>query len=204
MPKIFFDLDGTILNVKKRLHKLFCELTEKTIDYDEYWNLKAMGYTQAMMLDYISYPQDKKNFSSAWLKNVERIDLLKLDYIRDGVKEALDEFLSLNYDMYIVTNRQLADNLTKQLSWLDLDKYFTKVIMTYQIFSKAMAVRNSGIMPIDGYFVGDSWEDMNTACELGIRGIFLGGCWEAHADGSEKINCVADFEMVRGVIQNEE
>ena len=39
--KIFFDLDGTLINSKMRLYSLFQELVSASnLSFDEYWNLK--------------------------------------------------------------------------------------------------------------------------------------------------------------------
>ena len=42
--KIIFDLDGTLICSKKRLHKLFLDLTKATnFELQSYWNLKHQG-----------------------------------------------------------------------------------------------------------------------------------------------------------------
>ena len=46
MRKIFWDLDGTILDIRQRLYRLFCELNDTQIGFEKYWQLKEAGYNQ--------------------------------------------------------------------------------------------------------------------------------------------------------------
>ena len=62
MRKIFWDLDGTILDIRQRLYRLFCELTDTQIGFGKYWQLKEAGYNQAKMLSYIGSTMEKRSF----------------------------------------------------------------------------------------------------------------------------------------------
>ena len=50
---IFFDLDGTLLDVRARLYNLFIELAPETLcSLDEYWEIKRNGISQASFLEF--------------------------------------------------------------------------------------------------------------------------------------------------------
>ena len=57
MANLFFDFDGTIVDSKVRLYKLFCELCiDNKFSFNDYWELKRESLTQAEILKkYFNY-----------------------------------------------------------------------------------------------------------------------------------------------------
>lgn len=189
MRKIFWDLDGTILDIRQRLYRLFCELTDTQIGFEKYWQLKEAGYNQAKMLSYIGSTVEKKEFHTIWLANVERMELLHYDTLQPGIKEILADLFSGGSEMYIVTNRQCLENVKKQLYHLGINSFFKNIITTEQKFTKAEAVKQQGINAAGGIFIGDSKEDMQAALELNCEAIYLGKRLDVDMPGLKLIGC---------------
>lgn len=170
---VFFDLDGTLIDPRPRLYRLFVELTGCDLTYDEYWQLKGSGLRQSAMLEHIGYQGDADGFSKKWLNQVEREDLLKEDKIFPDVRPALDKLYAQGMKLYVVTNRQSFEGMQHELNWLKLDDGFTQLITTRQQMPKAEAVKQAGINYQRGFFVGDSKEDMEAARVLAITSVLI-------------------------------
>ncbi len=170
---IFFDLDGTLVNPKKRLYKLFIELSGSNIGYDEYWKYKKKGLNQVQMLELVGYEFQHQLFKKAWLEEVERQDLLSFDDVFDDVFSTLEFAKANSIRMIIVTNRQSYDNLMWELEKIGISDFFDEVITTYQKCSKDRAILSAEIDTTNAFFVGDSKEDMDAAAALGISGVLI-------------------------------
>lgn len=171
---IFFDLDGTLVNPRWRLYRLFIELTDCKLSYDGYWKLKDMGFNQSRMLREICFSKySGEEFSRRWLENVEREDLLEMDVLFGDVAGAIAELKGLGIKMHVVTNRQCYKELESELQRLNIRDMFEKVISTFRKCTKADAIRMAGIEIGKAIFVGDSAEDMDAALHLGISGVLI-------------------------------
>ena len=52
--RIFFDLDGTLINSKLRLYSLFQKLVPQSVlTYNEYWEYKKNKFSHSMLLNQI-------------------------------------------------------------------------------------------------------------------------------------------------------
>lgn len=197
---VFFDLDGTLINPRKRLHTLFVELSGSQIGFDEYWKCKDKGLNQAQMLEHIGYRYSCREFNKRWLEEIERKDLLSLDEVFTDVPPLLESLRTYKIKMFIVTNRQSYENLEWELLQFGISGYFDAVISTFQKCSKDEAVVKLGLCTENSVFVGDSEEDMNAARALGINGILIhrdstGGC----VNMDSKYN-ITNLSELRGIL----
>lgn len=173
MDNLFFDLDGTLIDSKKRLYNLFCELCpENQITYTEYWKIKRDGITQKEILKNFLHYEDKeiKRFQNKYLKLIEEEDRLKQDEKIDNIDRILDRFLK-KYNLYVVTNRQSSGLTKKELESFNLDKYFRKILVTKQKINKSDLIQNKLRVSKNDIFIGDTVEDILTAQILGIKSI---------------------------------
>ena len=198
VEKIFFDLDGTLINPRKRLYTLFIELSGSSIGYDDYWKYKDKGLNQRQMLRLVDYRDLHQQFSKQWMKEIERQDLLLLDEVFDDVHSELAFIKSEKIKMYIVTNRQSYIDLEWELEKKGINDYFDEVITTYQRCSKDEAVLKAGIEVTNSIFVGDSNEDMDAATTLGIQSVLL-------QRNSKGVDIIADYYIndlvgLRGIL----
>ncbi len=200
---ILFDLDGTLIDVRTRLFKLFVELTGCGLSFEEYWEKKATGADQKRMLELIGFSEcSAKEFKIKWLRNVERPDLLEEDSLFDDARDFLDSICPNSYKIYLITNRQSYDNLIKELNDLGVKHYFDGIISTFQKCKKAEAVKEHGLMLDNAIFIGDTAEDIEAAKQLGIPGVLVSrNNIEIKSDLSDYF--VTDLGELRGILFEE-
>ena len=169
--KIIFDLDGTLICSKKRLHALFCDLvkTDK-LSFDAYWNLKFSGHTnQEILKNKFGYSADEVElFVEHWMLNIESNQYLDMDSLIVGVDKFLCEMNKIN-ELYVCTARQSAPQVIEQLKKLGILDFFKKIFVTEQIKSKKQLLIDSGLVfSSQDCFVGDTGHDIMTGKELGM------------------------------------
>lgn len=168
--KVFFDLDGTLIDPRPRLYALFQELApENSLSFDEYWFIKRSRINQPDMLrQYFQYSDDQiDRFRSRWVEKVEEPSRLARDLPYEHVSEFLRQTAISTY-VYLVTARQRRDRVIEQIDKLGWSVHFTDVLTTEQRSTKAALIRDKiHTSPLD-IFIGDTGEDINTGKELGI------------------------------------
>jgi phosphoglycolate phosphatase len=169
---VFFDLDGTLIDSKLRLYKLFQFLVPSSnLTYDAYWGLKQQkisnqvilttrfGYSEAML----------KTFLDKWMQLIEHQDYLKFDKVIDGVGGVL-QTLQQQADLYVCTARQHQQATLVQLEALGLNKFFKKTFITEQKFSKNELITSSiSNLSSSDWFVGDTGHDIQVGKKLNIN-----------------------------------
>ena len=71
--KIFFDLDGTLVDASERLYRLFCDLIpECNFTKEEYWNLKRNKINHQMILEKYFPQYNFDEFNTKWLSLIEK------------------------------------------------------------------------------------------------------------------------------------
>jgi phosphoglycolate phosphatase len=163
--KIFFDLDGTILDSKQRLYELYSKLVkENKLTFEEYWkNKRNMKDHESLLLE---FGWDKRRidlFEKEWLSLIEDEEFLLFDKPFTGVVGIL-ETLSKNFDLYLITARQSKSKVINQLSKYQLLSYFNDVLVTEHKADKYSLLSNSKLLPTShDIFVGDTGIDIQLA-----------------------------------------
>ena len=168
MRKIFFDLDGTLIDSKKRLYQLFQDLiSESTLSFDEYWNLKSHKVNHQTILAE-KFPQyNFDTFNQKWLSLIETEKYLKLDTVYPDVKEVLTA-LDRENELFLLTARQDKKMLYKQLSWLGLTPYFKEILVTENKRTKTDILKHFSLTS-DDILVGDTGHDIQTGKSVGLK-----------------------------------
>ncbi len=170
--KIVFDLDGTLLCSKRRLHELFCDLVgTKEINFERYWELKFLGNTnQDILRDKFQYSEHEVAFFvKNWMDNIEQDKYLEMDTLIEGVKDLLVE-ISKSNELYICTARQSYTQVIKQLNKLRILDFFKEVFVTNQKITKKELLINSDLKFFkEDLFVGDTGHDIITGKELEMK-----------------------------------
>lgn len=169
--KIFFDLDGTLIDSRGRLYRLFQHLVPaSTLSFDEYWNYKRNKIDHREMLKkFFSFSQDEIFlFQENWLDQIELPQWLALDKPFRGVTEYLLE-LKKQHELYIVTARQFENILLSQLTDFGWNGIFVKVFVTAQKTEKADMIKKAVATNETDWFVGDTGKDIQTGKSLGLR-----------------------------------
>lgn len=170
---IFLDLDGTLLDVRKRLYNLFQELVPQSkFTFDEYWELKRTRINQEQLLSkWFEYSEEEISaFEKLWVAKIEDDERLQLDEPFAFVAEFLEEIFKKN-TLYIVTGRQYPERVLGQIENFGWGKYFEKILVTEQSKSKFELIKNNIDVSSEDIFIGDTGEDILTGKKLGIKTI---------------------------------
>ena len=170
--KIIYDLDGTLICSKKRLHELFLDLLESgNIEYLAYWNYKFSGSNnQAILRDHFGYSTIQINiFLRNWMAKIESDYYLDMDTIVPGAIETLENY-SRNNELYICTARQSITQVHKQLKNLGIFGFFRGIFVTEQKASKDEILNNSDILfTKKDWLIGDTGHDINAGKKIGTQ-----------------------------------
>lgn len=171
--KLFFDLDGTIIDSKTRMFILFQNLVNQSrLSYDEYWSLKRNGSVHKQILKYyFNYSIFQiEEFEAKWMTLIETEELLDLDICFDFTYDVLEK-LSSKAQLYIVTNRQSRDRTIIQLKKLGIIHFFSDIFVTEQKNDKSTIILNRIIVDKNDYMIGDTGHDILAGKKLGINTI---------------------------------
>lgn len=167
---IFFDLDGTLIDSKERLYRLFTDLLPNVkISYDEYWYYKMSRNSNEWILKHKFWMSDEQilKFKKIWLENIERYEYLSFDKLFPDTLNVLDQLYNKVY-MYVVTARQSIDNLLLQLDQLKLTNYFKTILITEQKTTKVALINSLQIPLVKSLIIGDTGEETIIGKELGL------------------------------------
>lgn len=168
---IFFDLDGTLIDSRDRLYKLFQYLVvESQLSFDNYWDFKRnkINHT-AILTNHFNYSALLiKEFERDWMANIEMSEWLGLDKPFDGVSDFLKQ-LSKQHDLYVVTARQFEGTAFQQIESFGWQGIFKKVFVTQQKKEKHELINSAITIDKNDWFVGDTGKDIQTGKQLGIR-----------------------------------
>jgi len=171
--KLFFDLDGTLLDSKVRLFNLFCFLVpDSKFSFEEYWNLKrnAIGHEQ-ILKKYFGFDESKLNdFLEKWKKLIEAPEWIIHDKPFEGITEKLNA-LQKNNTLVIVTARQNREVVLQQIQQFNWEHLFKNILVTEQKIEKEYLVLNNESISNNDYLIGDTGKDIQAGKFLGIKTI---------------------------------
>lgn len=171
--KVFWDLDGTLVDSRLRLYKLFSHLTgQNELTFEEYWDCKYAGLRQQEMLDKVGYaPNRAADFRRNWLTKIEQSEWLKHDTLQEGARETLHFFTELGAKQYLITNRQSISAAVEELRRLGIEEYFDEFYTTALRSKKNEIIQANLNVNKGDILIGDSDEDIIAAKELGVYSI---------------------------------
>lgn len=173
MLNIFFDFDGTLIDARKRLYRLFQDLVkESNLSEDTYWALKRDRKNHEFILKHIFYwPDDKiAFFKNRWLEAIELKRYIDLDVLKPHVCDVLAE-LQKTSKLYLVTARQDEAMLEYELCRFTIKSFFLKVLVTGLQVSKSALIEQSFSNMESGFFIGDTGYDIKTGKALKLSTI---------------------------------
>jgi len=169
---IVFDLDGTLIDARPRMHALFAELVPGSgLDMDAYWALKRAKVSHEQILrQRLGYDQERlAGFVEAWMARIESPAMLALDENFPGMHATLDR-LAAQARLHVCTARQHRQPVLDQLERLHLLPYFTTVMVTEQASDKdALIARHVPDLSARDWMLGDTGKDVQVGKALGMR-----------------------------------
>lgn len=174
--KIFFDLDGTLIDVAPRHYRVYAEIAKSfggvPLPQAEYWQLKRSKTKWPAILEKSNLNAGAENdFLAQFIQKIEQIDYLKIDKLFPDAEKVLAE-TSKHHECFLVSLRRNQENLLKQIEWLGLTKYFTKILTGHSetdgYDKKIELVEAELTKDGSGMIVGDTEADIVTGNELGL------------------------------------
>lgn len=168
---VFFDLDGTLIDSRPRLHHLFQHLVpESSLEYEEYWNLKRNKINhKEILVSKFNYSENEFfAFEKKWMKEIELKKWLAFDKPFKGVDDFLVELKTTN-NLFLVTARQSKEATLEQIKNFGWKNMFTEIFITEQKNEKFELIKNKINTTENDWFVGDTGKDIQTGKLLGIK-----------------------------------
>lgn len=163
---IAFDLDGTLLDSKKRHQIVMDDVLSKyglTLNTDDLVLYKSNGFNNISWLENKGVDGELAHeIQKEWISNIERDDYLKLDLLYDGILDYL-KMLSKQNKLYLLTSRNNVPGTLSQIKNLGLDQYFDKIEIVRSAnatFDKIQFLVNNHV----DIMVGDTEIDYQAAC----------------------------------------
>lgn len=171
MPKAaFLDFDGTLVDSRPRIHRLFCELAGgDPLGFEGFWELKRAGASQRQLLreHWAIDGEAAEGFRRRWLQQIEDEDRLREDRPFEGADELLAG-LAERGPVHIVTGRQSAEKARRQAASFGWDRYLAGVRATGLSEPKAALIAAVAATTPGSVMVGDSGEDIDAGRAAGL------------------------------------
>ncbi len=167
---VFFDLDGTLIDSRFRLYRLFTDLTNQSgMDFETYWAIKRSKESNTSILKnrLLFSEKQTKEFTKAWMSLIEEERYLEMDTLFTDTLTVLQQ-LEGKSALYLVTARQFTERANRQLDRLGISSFFKKIIVTEQNRTKAELIRLLDLDFSHSVIVGDTGEDTLAGKELSM------------------------------------
>jgi phosphoglycolate phosphatase-like HAD superfamily hydrolase len=169
MATIFFDLDGTLIDVRARHYRAYrhaCAVAGFiSLPAKSYWSRRRAGASTFALGPGMGTPRTL--FRQAWLDVIERPDYLTDDRSFEWTDECLRE-LGARYRLVLVTLRRDRGALLEQVESLGLAAFFAGILVPEgDAQEKAELIRQWGYSEGD-VVAGDTEADIDAARALGI------------------------------------
>lgn len=173
--RIAFDLDGTLLDSRKRhailMHDILCR-KGLNLSVDDLVEYKADGHNNIEWLQSRGFTIElAKEINREWIERIESPEYLQLDELYSHVIATL-KLLSENNTLFLITARKNELSARKQISKLGISQYFEDVIV---VPSGKQSSELKSIYLLDkriNFMIGDTEVDYNAAmkanCEFRV------------------------------------
>ena len=175
-PKIFFDLDGTVLDVSARHYRIYKRVTlafgGAPLSKQAYWQSKQQKLPWPEMLTKSGVAFGKlDDFMAMFITEIEKPEELAQDSLIEGAAETLQRLHSEGYVMYLISLRRGHEKFLQQLKDLGIARYFAGTLSGHTDAS-APELKASLIAPNlgegKGVMVGDTEADVLVAKKIGL------------------------------------
>lgn len=175
---VFFDLDGTLVDVAPRHYRVYTELMEKyngvALPQAEYWDLKRkkLKWPELLPMSGVSVDQ-LRPFLEDFIKRIEDPSYLGRDKLFPGAAELLKD-VSSRHRCYLVSLRRQPENLKQQIEALGVSQCFTGILSGHSEtdgYDVKIRLITEAVGQSKGLMVGDTEADMVTAKKLGFTSV---------------------------------
>lgn len=172
---VIWDLDGTLLDDRQRHYACYLDIVEKyggtPVSEDRYWELKRDRIKRTVLLAETGFKGTYQQYLEEWMERIEQTAYLRLEQLRPGAVELLEELPSVAGRVVLVTMRNHKERVEAQLQWLGIAKFFDDIVVgkSLQGQKKADAVVAAfpDIVGKHVLVIGDTEDDEQVAGRLG-------------------------------------
>jgi phosphoglycolate phosphatase len=171
MQRIIFDFDGTLIDSRQRLFKLFSFLIpHSTLSYEEYWIIKGngVGHSEILKNKFSFNNDDILSFQKDWMKLIEDDKYLEMDVPFHFSTKSLRDLKNKGFDLVLLTARQYPVKVQQQLDNFNWSCLFSDILVTEQLYSKKDLLIKSNYHEQSIMMIGDTGYDIKTANDLNI------------------------------------
>jgi phosphoglycolate phosphatase len=168
---LIFDLDGTLIDSRPRLYRLFQQLVPQShLTFDGYWAFKQKKISnEAILVKEFSFDRVRiDRFVSEWMSKIEAPEFLALDQNFPSMHKTLKRLQS-EATLYVCTARQTKEPVIDQLNRLGILSYFEDIMVTEQRKSKVELISLISSLGSRDWIIGDTGLDIQVGRELGIK-----------------------------------
>lgn len=175
--RIFFDLDGTLIDIKKRFYLVYSDILKKNnkkcLNFKDYIKLRKNHIsTKDIILKTCDF-EFYKYFIKERNKFIESEKYLEYDSVFSGVISIMNKLFP-KHDLILITLRDNKKNTIKQLEAMQLHKYFEMILIgehfgTWETKYKLIKNYDKSILKSDSLIVGDTEVDILAGKNLGIK-----------------------------------
>jgi phosphoglycolate phosphatase len=168
--KIFFDLDGTLVDASDRLYQLFQFLVPNSrFTKDSYWELKRNKVShQQILRNRFNYNEARiKSFESTWLGMIELPEWIALDKPFPNVTDYLSE-MKKYHSLYVITARQSEERAVEQIHNYGWATFFDDVLVTRHRQEKWEMMNTKNVEVSKDWVVGDTGKDIEAGRKIGL------------------------------------
>lgn len=181
--KLFFDLDGPILDVSERYFRVYCECLKNSphvpLSKEDYWCKKQQKISETDILNRDFNKDSVNTYLAERKKLIEDPVFLKYDKIWTDLLPTY-ECLFHKIPAVLVTLRSNPENLHQQLLNLNIDSWFYRILSHPNIDQsenrwkiKVELIQKSGLLhnisPENCLFIGDTETDIMAGKNLGME-----------------------------------
>jgi phosphoglycolate phosphatase len=173
MKTIFFDLDGTILDIYDRFYSVFNNYSIKRflteVNRKKYMILKSKGLSDIQIALEFNLNYDEKEYHQYKARSLEIKKYLKLDKLIFDFDKYAKILASKNYQIKLITLRRNFDNLNWQLNELKIINLFDEIIaLIPNKINNPKRVFFENINVKDSILIGDSIKDYEATLDLDV------------------------------------
>ena len=168
---LIFDLDGTLIDSRLRLYRLFQDIVPASkLTYEGYWAFKQDKVSnEAILAKKFGFDAATiERFVVNWMKRIEAPELLALDTNFPGMHKAL-EVLRKQADLHVCTARQTREPVLDQLERMGLLTYFNNIMVTEQSWGKEDLIATLPRLGSQDWIIGVTGRDIQVGKLLGLK-----------------------------------
>ncbi len=175
---IFFDFDGTLVDVKEKYYAVYAYFISQEqgnlLSIDVFWNMKRSMCSAEDICVASGLSASRGNNLFGYIKDkIELRNMLECDVLFDDVLPILKSFKASS-NLYLISMRRNYQNLKEQTSWLGISQYFEEIISPFEDQSNTRNPSKSQVIKKIGYtkesiIIGDSGMDIKSGKDLNIR-----------------------------------